>query len=196
VSWVANIAAAAKSHGVGAASDKLTAFVRLFGKWNHKINLSAASSDAEVALHVVDSLALVPFLREVDSVIDVGSGGGFPGLIISISLDKTAVTCIEPIHKKTAFLSTAVRELGLSAKVHSRRVDPAVDSGFAAAVSRATFELGEWLTLGEQLVRPGGIVLGMEGRDQLALGPLDERHPYAHGDRTRALIVRRIPMTV
>lgn len=192
MSWIAELERAAAAHGV-AATDRLTAFVRLFARWNQRINLSAARTEAEIAQHVVDCLAVVPFLREADSVIDVGSGGGLPGIIISISLEKTAVDCVEPIHKKAAFLSTAARELGLAARIHARRVDPAIDGGHAAAVSRATFDLGEWLSLGERLVRPGGLVLGMEARDQHALGPHDERHPYAHGDRTRAIIVRRVP---
>ncbi len=192
MSWVASIEAAAARHDVASASPKLAAFVRLFARWNQRINLSAARTEDEIAQHVIDSLALVPFVREADSVIDVGSGGGLPGIIISISLEKSAVSCVEPLHKKAAFLSSAARELGLSTQVHARKVDPAIDRGHAVAISRATFALDEWLALGEQLVRPGGRVLGMEGRDQIPLGPRDERHPYSHGDRTRAIIVRRV----
>lgn len=192
MSWVASLSTAAARHEVAPAADRLVAFVRLFARWNQKINLSAARTEGDIAQHVLDCLALVPFVGEADSIIDVGSGGGLPGLILSISLPKSLIICVEPIHKKAAFLSTAARELGLTAQVHARRVDPATDRDHAVAVSRATFDLGEWLDLGEHLVRPGGRVLGMEARDQVALGPRDERHSYDHGDRTRAIIVRRV----
>ena len=191
MSWETDLASAAARHRVD--DGKLVAFVRLFARWNRSINLSAARTEPEIADHVIDCLALVPLCGEPASLVDVGSGGGLPGIILSISLVNCVVDCVEPIHKKAAFLSTAARELGLSTRVHARRVDIAVDGGHDVAVSRATFDLAEWLALGEQLVRPGGRVLGMEARDQIALGPNDERHPYAHGDRTRAIIVRRVP---
>lgn len=191
MSWTRDLAAAAARVDV-AATDALAGYVHLFARWNQKINLSAARTEADIAQHVIDCLALVPFLRESDSIIDVGSGGGLPGIILSISLKNSRVSCVEPIHKKAAFLSTAARELGLTTIVHARRVDPAIDHGHAAAVSRATFDLLDWLALGEQLVRPGGLVLGMEARDQITLGPRDSRHPYEHGDRQRALILRRV----
>jgi 16S rRNA (guanine527-N7)-methyltransferase len=192
VSWKDDLHAAAARHQVGAAADPLVRYVQLFARWNQKINLSAARTEADIARHVVDCLALVPFARESDSIVDVGSGGGLPGIIISISLTNSSVTCLEPTHKKAAFLSTAARELGLTASIQARRVDPAVDHGYALAVSRATFDLGDWLALGAQLVRPGGRVLGMEARDQIELGPHDTRHPYDHGDRQRAIIVRQL----
>lgn len=192
MSWKDDLHAAAVRHQVGVAADALVRYVHLFARWNQKINLSAARTEADIALHVLDCLALVPFARESDSIVDVGSGGGLPGIILSILLENSAVTCLEPTHKKAAFLSTAVRELGLKANIQARRVDPAVDRGYALAVSRATFDLGDWLTLGAQIVRPGGRVLGMEARDQLALGPHDTRHPYDHGDRQRAIIVRQV----
>jgi 16S rRNA (guanine527-N7)-methyltransferase len=127
-------------------------------------------------------------------VIDVGSGGGFPALIVAALRPALAVRCVEPIHKKTAFLSAAVRSLKLgNVTVVTRRVDEGLDHGFDAAFSRATFALDEWLALGERLVRSGGMVIGMEAREQIVLGPNDQRHPYALAGRQRALIVRRVP---
>jgi hypothetical protein len=63
-----------------------------------------------------------------------------------------------------------------------------VHRGFDVAVSRATFDLCDWLVLGARLVREGGIVLGMEGREIHSLPDGAARHPYAHGDRTRSVI--------
>ena len=136
----------------------------------------------------MDCLALVPYLSGVTTLVDVGSGGGLPGLVLSLVIPDLRVRSLEPVHKKAAFQSTAIREIGLSAVVEARRVDPALDRDFDAAVSRATFDLLDWLSLGSQLVKPGGIVLGMEGRDQRQLPPGAERLPYEHGDRTRAII--------
>jgi 16S rRNA (guanine527-N7)-methyltransferase len=126
-------------------------------------------------------------------LLDVGSGGGLPGLVLAIQRPEIEVVSLEPVHKKSAFQSTAVRELGLkNVRVEARRVDAETDTGFDTAVSRATFDLSEWLALGRRLVRPGGVVLGMEGREQHALPAGADRIPYAHEDRTRAVIRYRV----
>lgn len=193
MSWRDVLARAAAGVGATAAAPALVQFVELFERWNQRINLSAARSHDDIAQHVVDSLALVPHMGEAASAIDVGSGGGFPLIVLGACRPAVAWRGVEPIHKKTAFLSTAVRELRLSnVEIVTRRVDPEIDHGFDLATSRATFALDEWLALGQQLVRPGGRVLGMEAREQVELGPSDERHPYAAGDRQRAIIVRRV----
>lgn len=185
--WTDDLQAAARGYGVPHAS--LERFVDLFVRWNERINLSAARTPAEVSLQVVDCLALVPYLAGVTTLVDVGSGGGLPGVVLATVLPGLQVRSIEPVHKKSAFQSTAARELKLeNITIESRRVDPALDSSFDAAVSRATFDLLEWLELGSRLITPTGIVLGMEGRDQRPLPAGAERLPYAHGDRTRAII--------
>ncbi len=192
--WRGSLTRAAAAHDLGGRVLALAQFVELFARWNQRINLSAAKTPLEIAGHVVDSLAVVPHLREAASVVDVGTGGGFPALIAAIALPDLAIRCVEPVNKKTAFLSTAVRELRLTrVEVVTRRVDEAMDHGFDVSMSRATFDLAEWLALGARLVRPGGKVLGMEGLEQVALGPDDTRHAYDAGDRQRAIIVRRVP---
>jgi 16S rRNA (guanine527-N7)-methyltransferase len=193
MSWQDEIADAAEAADLRAAVPNLLRFIALFERWNRQINLSAARTPAQIAHHVVDCLSVVRFVRGAASVIDVGSGGGFPGIVISISLVNSSIQCTEPTHKKAAFLSTAVRELALAnTRVVARRVDAAIDHGFDAAISRATFELSEWLALGESLVRAGGVVVGMEAREQLALDARDTRHRYALADRQRAVIVRQL----
>lgn len=194
MSWSHDLARAATAVAAGDAAGRLTAFVELFATWNRRINLSAARTHDELAQHVVDSLAVVPHVRGAATAIDVGSGGGFPALVVAACLPDLALRCVEPIHKKTAFLSAATRELKLPhVEVVARRVDESVDTGFDVAMSRATFAIDEWLGLGVRLVRPGGRVLGMEARAQIDLGPTDERHVYELADRQRAVIVRRVP---
>lgn len=188
MSWKTDLRAAARDHGVESRSEDLARFVELFVRWNERINLSAARTPEEITLQVVDCLALVPYLAGVSSLVDVGSGGGLPGLVLAIALPGLSVRSVEPVHKKAAFQSTVCRELKLSAQIAARRLDPKLDAGFDAAVSRATFDLLEWLALGASLVKPGGVVFGMEGKEQRDLPPSAERFPYSHGDRTRAII--------
>lgn len=193
MSWRDSIARGAAAVGCPDATPALVRFVELFEQWNQRINLSAARSHDDIAVHVLDSLALVPHLGEAASAVDVGSGGGFPVVVLAACRPGCAFRSIEPIGKKTAFLGAAARDLpGKNLQVMTRRVDAKLDNGFDVAMSRATFALADWLALGATLVRPGGVVLGMEAREQVELGPHDSRHPYPLGDRQRAIIVRRV----
>ncbi len=169
-------------------SAELQAFVALFVRWNERINLSSSRTVDEVTLQVVDCMALLPYVGG-PRLLDVGSGGGLPGLVIAIARPDISVVSLEPVHKKAAFQSAVVRELGLTnVVVEARRLNPDLDVGFDTAVSRATFDLLEWLELGRSLVRMGGVVLGMEGKEQRDLPSGAERFRYEHGDRTRAIV--------
>jgi 16S rRNA (guanine527-N7)-methyltransferase len=173
---------------------RLDAFVALFEKWNQSINLSAARSTAEIEHHVIDSLHVVPHLQAATTVIDVGSGGGLPVVIAAICLPSTSFTALEPVHKKHAFLRTAARELSLvNLESFARRIEDHEERDYDAACSRATFDLGDWLTLGLTLVRPGGVVVGFEAIERDDLPVPVERHRYALDDKTRAIVVARRP---
>lgn len=189
--WRERLGAAAGRLGVGERAALLVGYVERFERWNQRINLSAARSADEITDHVIDCLALIPHVPAGARVVDVGSGGGLPGLVLAAARADVAVTCVEPLHKKAAFLRQAARELGLSVEVMTQRVE-AVGGGYDVAMSRATFALAEWLAVGSSLVRAGGLVLGMEAKDLIALDDCTTRHPYEAGDRTRAIIVRRV----
>jgi 16S rRNA (guanine527-N7)-methyltransferase len=173
-------------------SRNLSCFLDIFEKWNRSINLSAASTRAELVEHLVDSLHVVPHLRDRSRVVDVGSGGGFPVVVAAICLPDAAFTSLEPVHKKHAFLRTAARELKLSnLDPYAQRLDDHATHDYDAAMSRATFDLVEWLAKGKSFVNDQGIVLGFEAipRDDL---PVDvERHPYALADKQRAIVIAR-----
>ena len=159
--------------------------------WNRRVNLTAVRDAAGIVLkHFVDSLAVVPHVpAAARTLIDVGSGGGFPGAVIALARPDLRVALVESIHKKTAFLEALRRELPLpNVTVHSKRIE---DAGLRAdvAVSRATWDLPEWLERGKTLVGPGGLVIGMEGADQHALPPGARRVPYPLGDSTRAIVL-------
>ncbi|MCO5081473.1 MAG: 16S rRNA (guanine(527)-N(7))-methyltransferase RsmG [Rhizobiaceae bacterium] len=99
----------------------------LFRKWAARINLVAPSTLSELWMrHVVDSAQLLPLARGAKRWMDLGSGGGFPALVVATFLKQCAdasVDLIESNAKKAAFLQTAVRELALPAKVHVRRIE-------------------------------------------------------------------------
>ena len=175
----------------------LEEFVRLFHKWNRRINLSAARSESELCDHVGDCLHLVPHLHAAVArwrvqpapVLDVGAGGGLPSIVVAICLPDVRVTALEPVHKKHAFLRTAARELALSNfEARAERLEAHARTDYAAAVSRATLDLRDWLHLGARHVQPGGIVFGFEAVPRDDLPPRTERHPYPHLGRTRAII--------
>lgn len=171
-------------------ASQLVRYRDLFAKWNERINLSAASTPSEIEDHIRDCLHVVPYLRSAGSVIDVGSGGGLPVVVAAICLPSTHFVALEPVHKKHAFLRTAARELELAnLEAFARRVEDHPDRDFDAAMSRATFDLREWIVLGLGLVRLDGIVLGFEAAQRDDLPTPFERHPYELNGKRRAIIV-------
>ncbi|HET7503242.1 MAG TPA: 16S rRNA (guanine(527)-N(7))-methyltransferase RsmG [Kofleriaceae bacterium] len=178
-------------------------FSQLFSKWNRSINLSAATTDDEIRGHIVDSLHVVPHVLAVRGaasfsegirVLDVGAGGGFPAVVIAICVPDADVTALEPVHKKHAFLRTVARELSLpNLQAHAERLDRHPLRDYDLAVSRATFDLRDWLTDGVARVRPGGIVLGFEAMPRSDLPSETRRHSYRLDDRSRSIVVLQRP---
>jgi 16S rRNA (guanine527-N7)-methyltransferase len=170
----------------------LSAFVALFEKWNRSINLSAASTQEEITEHLVDSLYVVPHLAGRSRVLDVGSGGGFPVVVAAICLPDCSFTSLEPVHKKHAFLRTAARELRLvNLEAYAERLEDHGTRDYDAAVSRATFDLAEWLARGREYVGAGGIVLGFEAVERTDLPERVERKVYDLRGKRRAIVIDR-----
>jgi 16S rRNA (guanine527-N7)-methyltransferase len=170
----------------------LSAFLDLFEKWNRSINLSAATTRAELEQHLDDSLHVVPHLRGAGRVLDVGSGGGFPVVVAAISLPSVSFTALEPIHKKHAFLRTAARELGLTnLAAFAERLEDHAIRDYDAAMSRATMDLADWLRAGRDFVHSGGMVLGFEAALRPDLPDGVERHPYELAGKQRAIVIVR-----
>jgi 16S rRNA (guanine527-N7)-methyltransferase len=152
------------------AEAKLLAYLALLDKWNRVYNLTAVR-DAErmVSHHLLDSLAAVPYFQgggsDLTRVLDVGSGGGLPGIPLAIARPELQVTLIDSIAKKTAFLLQAKAELGLANLnvVTSRVEDFRPSTGFDIITSRAFSDLKEFVTLTRHLLKPGGHWLAMKG---------------------------------
>ena len=160
----AGIAALGLTLPDGAAA-KLLAYLALLDKWNRVYNLTAVR-DAErmVSHHLLDSLAAVPYFQG-ETVLDVGSGGGLPGIPLAIVRPDLQVTLIDSIAKKTAFLLQAKAELGLAnLQVITGRVEHfRPETGFDIVTSRAFSDLREFITLTRHLLKPGGRWLAMKG---------------------------------
>lgn len=171
-------------------SDVLDRFAAELLRWNERINLTAARTLDDALQHIDDSRALLPHIPSTTTrLIDVGSGGGLPAAVIALLRPGITVTALEPTHKKHAFLLHIRRLLAPNLVPLAERVEQHAIHDYDVATSRATFPLADWLELGFTLVHPGGLVLGMEGADPLALPPDAIRHPYSLHDRTRAIIV-------
>jgi 16S rRNA (guanine527-N7)-methyltransferase len=153
-----------------AQAEKLAAYAALLAKWNAVYNLTAVDAAADVlSHHLLDSLAIVPALlrrtgaRDV-RVLDVGSGGGLPGIPLAIALAGARVTLLDSVRKKTAFLQQAQIALELPnveiahARVESWRAHP-----FDVIVSRAFAALADMVRLTQHLLAPDGIWAAMKG---------------------------------
>ncbi|SAL49047.1 16S rRNA methyltransferase GidB [Caballeronia peredens] len=151
---------------------KLLDYVALLGKWNAVYNLTAIRDPQQMMIqHILDSLAIVPAVaaRNPASVLDVGSGGGLPGIVLAISLPDVQVTLNDIVHKKTAFQSQAKVQLGLgnlavvTGRVENLRPGVEVPEKFNVIVSRAFAELSDFVTLARHLVAVDGRILAMKG---------------------------------
>jgi 16S rRNA (guanine527-N7)-methyltransferase len=151
---------------------QLLDYVALLGKWNSVYNLTAIRDTKQMMIqHILDSLALVPAVaaRRAASVLDVGSGGGLPGIVLAIALPDVRVTLNDIVHKKTAFQSQAKAQLGLTnlavvtGRVEELRPGHEVAEKFDVIVSRAFAELADFVTLSRHLVADEGRILAMKG---------------------------------
>ena len=145
--------------------EKLLAYLDLLYKWNRVYSLTALKADDQaVSHHLLDSLSILPF-APTGNLLDVGSGGGTPGIPLAIACPELAVTLLDSNTKKAAFLRQAAIELGLNnIAVHSGRVEQYhPDTGFAAITSRAFAELADFVSLSKHLLAPGGRWLAMKG---------------------------------
>jgi len=167
------------------AEAKLLAYLALLGKWNRVYNLTAVrEADRMVSHHLLDSLAAVPYFQ-AETVLDVGSGGGLPGVPLAIARPELQVTLIDSIAKKTAFLLQAKAELGLTnLRVVTGRVeDFRPEIGFDVITSRAFSDLKEFVTLTRHLLGPRGHWLAMKGlypHEEIALLPAGVRVSADH----------------
>ena len=164
---------------------RLADYASLLARWNAVHNLTAIRSGEDVLTHhLLDSLALVPeFLRITGGaavrVLDVGSGGGLPGLVLAIAAPRVRLTLVDAVQKKCAFLTQARLDLRLdNVEVVHSRVEALRMAPFEVIVSRALTTLAQFVAWTRHLLTPAGCWLAMKGKlpeDELAALPPDVR---------------------
>lgn len=152
-------------------ADALSWLAGELGRWSSRINLTAILDPIEMAdKHILDSLSVLRALPKGPlTVLDAGSGAGFPGLPMAIAREDLNVTLVDSVAKKVGFLKHAIAQLGLAPRVQALHLTlrgvPEVEGlpTFDVAVSRALSDPSRWATLARPYVRDGGTLVVMAG---------------------------------
>jgi 16S rRNA (guanine527-N7)-methyltransferase len=147
------------SHALDAGvAERVALYLERLLEWNRRVNLTGARTFADLlGEHLPDSFAMSRLVPPASSVVDVGAGGGLPGIPFAILRPDCRTTLLEPRAKRVAFLNTAVRECAYrNALVVRGRLEEVESPHFDVAVSRATFPPDEWLDLAPRLLASSG----------------------------------------
>ena len=185
------------------ALDKLDTYAALLVEWNEKMNLTAITDPTgSVVKHFTDSLAAVPLLPQKQgiSVIDVGTGAGFPGIPFAIARPDVRLTLLDSLNKRLLFLEEVCRELDIPVqRIHARAEEggrkPELREQFDVATARAVAGLPVLLEYCLPFVKKGGCFVALKGPDS------DEEHRNSEkalaklGGRTTAVHKLTLPVT-
>ena len=176
--------------------------VRLLLAWNEAITLSGIRAPDAIAVeHVLDSLTALPILRRagVEEFLDIGSGGGYPGLPLAVALPARRALLVESVGKKARFLATAAEAIGIKDRVaiaatraETLAGDPHHRGHWQAVTARAIADMGELVELALPLLQVGGLLVAWKRR------PAEEELARADGAITqlRGRLIRLEPVTV
>jgi 16S rRNA (guanine527-N7)-methyltransferase len=163
----------AKAFGIhlnGKAIEAFELYLKELLKWNQKINLTAIRSEKGIVLkHFFDSLSVHPYLPKSSSILDIGSGAGFPGIPLKIIQSTLAMTLIDSTRKKIDFQKHIIRLLTLKGidtvhgRVQDKEILQSLGGRFDITVSRAFSDLRTFLTLSFPFLKGEGTVIAMKG---------------------------------
>jgi len=190
---------------------RLLEYAEFLQRWNARIRLVGPSDlDTIVREQLVDACGFALAIAALDAphLIDVGAGGGLPGIPLAVMFPDRDVLHVEPIHKKTAFLAQAAQALALTnTRVHTGRAEP--DGRFLPplrqplsnppylALSRATLAPSAWLQTAKNLVGHGGlVVIAIAGEDTLPRDVTDDPESTEVGRWTYTVPATRAPRTL
>lgn len=145
--------------------DALMDYLALLQKWNKAYNLTAIKDPKQMVIyHVLDSLAIAPYITG-QTVLDVGTGAGMPGVMLAILYPEKHITLLDSNGKKTRFLQHLKREMGLNnISIINERVEAvSTDSQFDCITSRAFASLSDMVALTRHLLAPTGRIAAMKG---------------------------------
>lgn len=151
--------------------DQLLAYVAMLGQWGKTYNLTAVRDPAEMlSLHLLDSLVVrAPLWRHLQgqpaALLDVGSGGGLPGVVLAITMPQLEVVCVDAVAKKAAFVRQVAAELRLpNLKAEHSRVEDLKSKPWQVITSRAFASLHDFVVLTQDLLAPQGVWMAMKGK--------------------------------
>lgn len=155
------------------AAEKLDLYAKLLVEWNEKMNLTAITEPTEITnKHFIDSLYLLKFceIPQGANLIDVGTGAGFPGMVLKIVRPDINLTLLDSLNKRLVFLQEVANLLGIEVKtLHSRAEDagrsPELRESFDFATARAVARLSSLCEYCLPLVKIGGKMISMKGSD-------------------------------
>jgi len=147
--------------------DQLMTYLNLVEKWNRVYNLTAIRErDEMIKLHFLDSLSILNHVH-VKNILDIGSGAGFPGIVLAITKPELKVTVMDSVNKKTTFMQQVKSELALTNLdvVNSRVEDYQPITLFEAVTSRAFSNLKNMMSLTQHTLQKEGVWLAMKSKD-------------------------------
>ena len=198
--------------GLSLTDSQTGAFIKYLSElqaWNKKINLTSITDGKEIIIkHFLDSLTPVRLLSGVQTLLDIGSGAGFPGLPLKIAIPALKVTMLDTVEKKVHFIRHMIRTLdlegakALSGRVESPELIESLASSFDCVTSRAFTELKAFVALARPYIRQGGMLLAMKGpaveAELKEMGHVEGfSEPEVHhmevpfSDRTTSLVIMR-----
>ena len=183
------------SHEMG----KLHDFAAELKKWSSKINITAIKGDEDIAVkHFIDSLTILKVIGEKGYLLDIGSGGGFPAIPVKIARCDLRVMSVDAVEKKIIFQRHAARLLGLSGfeAVHARgeELSAPYDESFDWVVSRAFADISTFVRIALPLVKTGGSVIAMKGRDGREEAVSSAARLREMGGEVREIIEFKLPI--
>jgi len=157
-------------HVSAGQQQQLMDYLSLMFKWNSVYNLTSLRDPVQmVTHHLLDSLAAVPAFKDALNVLDVGAGGGLPGIVLGIMRPDMKVSMIDTVHKKTAFLNQVKAELGLAnvsvytMQVQQLQADEKTGGKFDVITSRAFADLSDFVNWSSHLLADGGRYIALKG---------------------------------
>lgn len=144
--------------------DKAQAYKELLLKWNKTHNLTGAKTTEQIDEFIVDAVEPITFLPPIHNAMDIGTGAGFPGMILAFALPNTHFTLVEPLQKRASFLQFVVASLGLTnVTVKATRVEHLIPQEFDFITSRAVTDTQMLLKLSEPFRTNGTLLLFYKG---------------------------------
>ncbi len=139
-------------------------YKELLAKWNKIHNLTGAKTPAQIDEFIADAVTPVSFLPRVATAMDIGTGAGFPGMILAMAMEETRFTLVEPLAKRASFLQFVKADLGLeNVEVKALRVEQLEPKGYELITSRAVTDTQMLLKLSEPFCVSGTLLLFYKG---------------------------------